>query len=78
MKFANPSPLALFGFAMHTMLLRVSICNAGIYKMNCALFGLAIAHGGLSQLVVRILLFKFFKGATLRCSSATAPSGGRY
>lgn len=60
MNFANPSPLALFGFAMPTMLL--SICNTGIYKMNGALLGLAIAHGGLSQLVVGILLF--FKGAT--------------
>ena len=60
MKLANPSPLALFGFAMPTMLL--SIANAGIYKWNGALLGLAIAHGGLSQLVVGILLF--FKGAT--------------
>ena len=60
MKLANPSPLALFGFAMPTMLL--SIANAGIYQMNGALLGLAIAHGGLSQLVVGILLF--FKGAT--------------
>ena len=60
MKLANPSPLALFGFAMPTMLL--SICNAGIYEVNGALLALAIAHGGLSQLVVGILLF--FKGAT--------------
>ena len=60
MKLANPVPLALFGFAMPTMLL--SITNTGIYKMNGALLGLAIAHGGLSQVVVGILLF--FKGAT--------------
>ena len=60
MQFANPSPLALFGFAMPTILL--SICNAGIYQVNGALLALAIAHGGLSQLVVGILLF--FKGAT--------------
>uniref|UniRef100_A0A7S0QCQ6 GPR1/FUN34/yaaH family protein n=1 Tax=Cryptomonas curvata TaxID=233186 RepID=A0A7S0QCQ6_9CRYP len=60
MAFANPSPLALFGFAFPTILL--SICNAGIFKMNAALLGLAIAHGGLSQLVVGILLF--FKGST--------------
>ena len=60
MTLANPSPLALFGFAFPTILL--SICNAGIFKMNAALLGLAIAHGGLSQLVVGILLF--FKGST--------------
>ena len=58
--FANPSPLALFGFAFPTILL--SICNAGIFRMNAALLGLAIAHGGLSQLTVGILLF--LKGGT--------------
>ena len=60
MMLANPSPLALFGFAMPTILL--SVANIGIFSMNGALLGLAIAHGGLSQLVVGILLF--FKGAT--------------
>jgi len=60
MKLASPSPLALFGFAFPTILL--SVTNTGIYQMNAALLALAIAHGGLSQIVVGILLF--FKGAT--------------
>jgi succinate-acetate transporter protein len=62
MEFAKPSLLALLRFAFPTILL--SICNASIFKMNAALLSLAIAHGGLSQLIVGILLL--FKAATFR------------
>ena len=62
MEFAKPSPLALFRFVFPTIIL--SICNASLFKVNAALLGLAIAHGGLSQLIVSILLL--FKGATFR------------
>lgn len=59
---ANPAPLGLSGFAMTTFIL--SIANAGIVAKTDANFvGLAIAFGGLAQLLAG--MWEFRAGNTL-------------
>lgn len=59
---ANPAPLGLSGFAMTTFIL--SIANAGIVaKTDTNFIGLAIAFGGLAQLLAG--MWEFRAGNTL-------------
>src|SRR5260370_15225546 len=59
---ANPAPLALRGFAVTTFLL--SIVNAGIIaKTDTTFLGLAVAFGGLGQLLAG--MWEFRAGNTL-------------
>src|SRR5260370_2451526 len=59
---ANPAPLALRGFAVTTFLL--SIVNAGIIaKADTTFLGLAVAFGGLAQLLAG--MWEFRAGNTL-------------
>ena len=59
---ANPAPLGLSGFAVTTFLL--SIVNAGIIaKTDATFLGLAVAFGGLAQLLAG--MWEFRAGNTL-------------
>src|SRR5260370_33880208 len=59
---ANPAPLGLSGFALTTFLL--SIVNAGIIaKTDANFLGLAVAFGGLGQLLAG--MWEFRAGNTL-------------
>jgi hypothetical protein len=57
---ADPAPLGLAAFAMTTFVL--SFTNTGIFKVEPVVFGLALAYGGLAQLLAG--MWEFAKGNT--------------
>src|SRR5260370_35445431 len=65
---ANPAPLGLSAFALTTFVL--SISNAGLFKVNAIVIGLALFYGGLVQLLAGLQEFKAGNtfGATAFCS----------
>ena len=65
---ANPAPLGLSAFALTTFLLSSS--NAGFFKVNAIVIGLAFFYGGLVQLLAGLQEFKAGNtfGATAFCS----------
>ncbi|TMD46918.1 MAG: hypothetical protein E6I90_05520 [Chloroflexi bacterium] len=65
---ANPAPLGLSAFALTTFVLSSS--NAGFFKVNAIVIGLAFFYGGLVQLLAGLQEFKAGNtfGATAFCS----------
>ena len=65
---ANPAPLGLSAFALTTFVLSSS--NAGLFKVNAIVIGLAFFYGGLVQLLAGLQEFKAGNtfGATAFCS----------
>src|SRR5438270_3523780 len=65
---ANPAPLGLSAFALTTFVLSSS--NAGFFKVNAIVIGLAFFYGGLGQLVAGLQEFRAGNtfGATAFCS----------
>src|SRR2546429_7262446 len=65
---ANPGPLGLSAFALTTFVLSSS--NAGLFKVNAIVIGLAFFYGGLVQLLAGLQEFKAGNtfGATAFCS----------
>jgi uncharacterized protein len=57
---ADPAPLGLAAFALTTFVL--SFANAGIIKAEPVVFGLALAYGGVAQLLAG--MWEFSKGNT--------------
>jgi succinate-acetate transporter protein len=57
---ADPAPLGLAAFALTTFVL--SFANAGIIKAEPVVFGLALAYGGIAQLLAG--MWEFGKGNT--------------
>ncbi len=57
---ADPAPLGLGAFALTTFVL--SVVNAGIVNAEPAVFGLALAYGGVAQLLAG--MWEFAKGNT--------------
>ncbi len=68
---ADPAPLGLAGFAFTTFLLSVS--NAGLVPANGAVVPLAIAYGGLGQLLAGI--FEMRKGNTFGFTAFSSYGG---
>jgi succinate-acetate transporter protein len=54
-KFADPGPLGLAAFALTTFVL--SMYNANFFKGQAVVFGLALAYGGLAQIIAGIWEF---------------------
>jgi len=65
---ANPAPLGLSAFALTTFVLSSS--NAGFFKVNAIVIGLAFFYGGLVQLLAGLQEFKAGNtfGATAFCA----------
>jgi succinate-acetate transporter protein len=57
---ADPAPLGLAAFALTTFVL--SFVNTGLFKVEPVVFGLALAYGGLAQLLAG--MWEFAKGNT--------------
>ena len=57
---ANPAPLGLLGFGLTTVLLNIS--NAGFYPLNSMILAMAIAYGGIAQILACYMEYK--KGNT--------------
>ncbi len=57
---ANPAALGLLGFGITTVLLNIS--NAGLFPLNSVILAMAIAYGGLAQVMASWMEFK--KGNT--------------
>ena len=55
-KLANPAPLGLMGFGMTTVLL--SLHNAGLYPLDSMILAMALAYGGLAQVIAGIMEYK--------------------
>lgn len=67
-KQADPTPLGLLGFGMATLLLNLD--NVGIIKMTVVVVGMAIALGGVAQLIAGFLHYR--NGNTFGGTSSTA------
>jgi succinate-acetate transporter protein len=59
-RIADPAPLGLAAFALTTFVL--SFMNTGLFKAEPVVFGLALAYGGLAQLLAG--MWEFAKGNT--------------
>lgn len=57
---ANPAPLGLLGFGLTTVLLMIH--NAGFYPINSMILGMAVAYGGIAQILACWMEYK--KGNT--------------
>ncbi|POY36700.1 hypothetical protein C3K47_10055 [Solitalea longa] len=56
MKTSNPGPLGLFGFATTTILLNLH--NVGLINKSSVILAMAVALGGLAQIIAGIFEFK--------------------
>jgi uncharacterized protein len=65
---ADPGPLGLAAFAMTTFVL--SFTNTGIFKVEPVVFGLALAYGGVAQVLAGMWEFK--KGNTFGATAFTS------
>jgi succinate-acetate transporter protein len=65
---ADPGPLGLAAFAMTTFVL--SFTNTGIFKAEPVVFGLALAYGGVAQVLAGMWEFK--KGNTFGATAFTS------
>ena len=65
---ADPGPLGLAAFALTTFVL--SFTNTGIFKVEPVVFGLALAYGGVAQILAGMWEFK--KGNTFGATAFTS------
>lgn len=65
---ADPAPLGLAAFALTTFVL--SFMNTGLFKAEPVVFGLALAYGGLAQLLAG--MWEFAKGNTFGATAFTS------
>ena len=65
---ADPGPLGLAAFALTTFVL--SFTNPGIFKAEPVVFGLALAYGGVAQVLAGMWEFK--KGNTFGATAFTS------
>lgn len=68
---ADPAPLGLAAFALTTFVL--SFVNTGVFEVEPVVFGLALAYGGIAQLLAG--MWEFAKGNTFG-ATAFASYGG--
>ncbi|MGN6252388.1 MAG: acetate uptake transporter [Marmoricola sp.] len=65
---ADPAPLGLAAFALTTFVL--SFVNTGVFKVEPVVFGLALAYGGIAQLLAG--MWEFAKGNTFGATAFTS------
>jgi succinate-acetate transporter protein len=68
MFLADPAPLGLAAFALTTFVL--SFVNTGLFKAEPVVFGLALAYGGLAQVLAG--MWEFAKGNTFGATAFTS------
>lgn len=68
---ADPAPLGLAAFALTTFVL--SFVNTGLWKAEPVVFGLALAYGGLAQLLAG--MWEFAKGNTFGATAFSSYAG---
>ncbi|MFC8732012.1 acetate uptake transporter [Luteimicrobium sp. NPDC057192] len=66
--FADPAPLGLAAFALTTFVL--SFTNTGLFKAEPVVFGLALAYGGIAQMLAG--MWEFAKGNTFGATAFTS------
>jgi len=65
---ADPAPLGLAAFALTTFIL--SFVNTGVFKAEPVVFGLALAYGGVAQILAG--MWEFAKGNTFGATAFTS------
>ncbi|HJQ04097.1 MAG TPA: acetate uptake transporter [Nocardioides sp.] len=65
---ADPAPLGLAAFALTTFVL--SFMNTGLFKAEPVVFGLALAYGGIAQILAG--MWEFAKGNTFGATAFTS------
>lgn len=65
---ADPAPLGLAAFALTTFVL--SFVNTGLFKVEPVVFGLALAYGGIAQILAG--MWEFARGNTFGATAFTS------